>query len=297
VQGVYPPGSSFKILMSVAGARNKVVRGESAVDCPGFYMVGKTSFPCHDNHAHGHVDLPTAIHKSCNVFFYHYGLLMGPQAIADEARRFGLGEKTGVELPFETGATIVPDPAWKKKRFDDAWRDGDTANYSIGQGALRVTPLQMASFTASFARGETKTRPTLVRVKPGFRQSSEKIGLPMDEYSAIIEGMEECVSVLGGTAHKVLGKPPYGPFPFRIAAKTGTAQQKVMKDGVLGTINFAWMIAFAPIEKPEIAMAICVEGDTLNEETAGGVYAGPVAAAMFKAWWAKRNQPPTRPAD
>lgn len=295
-QGIYPPGSSFKILMSVAGMRSKVLGPESTVDCAGVYMVGKTSFPCHNRHAHGHIDLPVAIQKSCNIFFYNYGLAMGPEAIATEARRFGFGQRTGIELPYETRSTIVPDPKWKKARTHDDWRDGDTANFSIGQGFLAVTPLQMACFISSFARGETSTKPTLLHDRDRLRQKSDPIGLSMDNYSAIVEGMEQCVNTDGGTAHRVLGLPPLGPFPFRIAAKTGTAQTNVRtKEGTVGTINFAWIISFAPADKPEVAMAICIEGDTPGEETAGGIYAGPVSAAMYKTWWAKRNQAPAAP--
>jgi penicillin-binding protein 2 len=291
VQGIYPPGSCFKIVVSAAGARHGVIHAESKVNCPGFYFVGNRSAPCHDRHAHHEVDLPVAIQKSCNVFFYHYGLQLGPDRIAAEARRFGLGQKTGIELPFEARNTLVPDPAWKKKNRDDEWRDGDTTNYSIGQGFLLVTPLQMAAFTASFARGETVTKPTLLRQADRTPQKSERLGLSLDDYAAIIEGMEQCVSTPGGTAHRSLHLPPLGPFPFRIAAKTGTAQAPSKQ----GTINFAWLIAFAPSDKPEIAMAICIEGDVPGEETGGGRYAGPVAAAIFKAWWQKKNGPSSPP--
>ena len=285
-QGIYAPGSAFKILVALAGVRNGKIHAETTTDCPGFHLVGKRLFPCHDRHAHGHIDLPVAIEKSCNVFFYQHGIATGAEAIASEARRFGFGRKTEIELPYESRNSLVPDPAWKKKARDDAWREGDTANFSIGQGFLLVTPLQMASFTASLARGETTTVPTLVHVPDRTRQKSERIGISMDDYSAIIEGMEQCTTT--GTA-RVLSRPPLLIPGLRIAGKTGTAQAPFTRGETRGIINLAWFIAFAPVDKPEVALAICIEGDTPGEETGGGVYAAPVAGAMLKRWWEKRG--------
>lgn len=287
-QGTYAPGSAFKILVAIAGMRTGSVHAESTTDCPGGFMVGRRSFPCHDRHAHGHIDLPVAIEKSCNVFFYEHGIRMGAQAIADEARRLGFGRKTGIELPYETRSSLVPDGAWKKRTQKDDWRDGDTANFSIGQGFLLVTPLQMAAFTASLARGETLTTPTLLHDPQRPTQKSERLGLTLDDYSALIEGMEQCTTT--GTA-RVLSRPPLLIPGLRIAGKTGTAQAPFVRGEVRGMINLAWFIAFAPADKPEIALAICIEGDTPGEETGGGVYAAPVAGAMLKRWWEKRNRP------
>lgn len=296
VQGIYPPGSSFKILMTVAGMRSGWVTPDSTIDCPGYFMVGRSRFPCHDGHAHGHIDLATAIEKSCNVFFYKYGIDMGPQVIADEARRFHLDEPTGIELPSESTRMLVPDPAWKKRTRDASWTNGDTANLSIGQGWLQVSPLQMAAFTASLARRETTTRVTLLHEANRTPQRGQPLGLPPAFYAGLVKGMEQCT--LTGTGHLLTDGKALKPAltAFRIAGKTGTAQKSgTDAEGNKGTINIAWFICFAPIEKPEIAIAVAVEGDAIGEETGGGRYAVPAAHAILAKWWEKKNRPAVTP--
>ena len=285
IQGAYAPGSAFKILVSVAGIRKGTITGDTTVDCPGFYMVGNRPFPCHDRHAHGHIDLPVAIEKSCNVFFYAHGIETGADAIAAEARHFGFGKKTGIELPFETNRTLVPDPAWKRKNLSEGWTNGDTANYAIGQGAVLVSPLQMACFMASFARRETQTRPTLLHDPNHSRQKTAPIEISVRDYASIVEGMEQCTNT--GTG-KLLTHYPSGNGKFerleglRVAGKTGTAQAS-------GKLNLAWFICFAPIEEPKVAIAVMLEGDTPGEETGGGRYAVPIAYEMLKVWWKKTD--------
>lgn len=282
--GLYPPGSSFKILTAIAGLRAQTIDPAVLVTCPGFYQVGGRRFPCHDGHAHGDINFATAIEKSCNVYFYKQGLDMGVETLAAEARRHGFGQPAGIEIS-ETRSSLVPDPAWKKERRDARWFPGDTANLSIGQGDLLVTPLQMACFTASVARDELTTAPTLLHEKNRPARHTARSGLTGAQYSALIAGMEACT--LTGTA-KVL-QAPFMKIPgMRIAGKTGTAQKQTAK----GTINFAWFICFAPIEDPRVAIAVVIEGDTPGEETAGGRYAVPVARAILKKWDEKQKAPP-----
>ncbi|MBW8781047.1 MAG: peptidoglycan glycosyltransferase [Verrucomicrobia bacterium] len=282
--GLYPPGSSFKILTSIAGLRGQSIDPHATVNCPGYLQVGGRRFPCHGGHAHGDVTLADAIEKSCNVYFYQQGITMGPDTIAAEARRFGFGRPTGIEIA-ETKGSLVPDPEWKQRRRDERWFPGDTANFAIGQGDLLVTPLQMAAFTASFARNETITVPTLQHDPDRATQHSAPTGLSPEQRAAILEGMEACT--LTGTA-KVL-ESPFMKIPgLRIAGKTGTAQKQTAK----GTINFAWFICFAPIEDPQIAIAVMAEGDVAGEEFAGGRYAVPIAHAILKKWNEKQGRTP-----
>ncbi|GAB1488579.1 penicillin-binding protein 2 [Opitutaceae bacterium] len=291
IQGAYPPGSSFKILTAIAGMRAGWINPDSEIDCNGYYRVGNRMFPCHDGHAHGKIKLAEAISKSCNVFFYKHGIETTPEAIAAESRRFGLDKPTGIELPHETHRMLVPDPEWKKASGRGPWQPGDTANFSIGQGFLDVTPLQMATFMASFARGQVQTPPTLLHEDNRRALRTEAIGLPAAYYDAIVKGMEECTQT--GTA-KILTTLSSMRIPgLRIAGKTGTAQ----KDTPKGRINLAWFICFAPVENPQIAIAVMVEGDTPGEETGGGRYAVPVAQAILKTWWQKQQpQAPLTPA-
>lgn len=286
--GLYPPGSSFKILTAIAGLRSQTIDPDTLITCTGYYQVGGRRFPCHDGHAHGEINLATAISKSCNVYFYKQGLDMGVETIASESRRHGFGRPAGIEIP-ETRGSLVPDPEWKKERQGTRWYPGDTANFSIGQGYLLVTPLQMAAFTASVARDELTTTPTLLHAPDRGGQHTTRTGLNRAQYTALIAGMEACT--VTGTA-KVL-QAPFMKIPgMRIAGKTGTAQKQTPK----GTINFAWFICFAPVENPQVAIAVIVEGDTPGEETAGGRYAVPVARAILKAWDDKQKAAAATPA-
>jgi penicillin-binding protein 2 len=290
-QGIYMPGSSFKILISIAGLRSGAITPTSIYNCPGVFRVGRHPFPCHDGAVHGETGLERAIQKSCNGFFMRYGLEMGPNTIADEARRFHLDRPTGIELPHETHAMLIPDPVWKQRVHHQPWTGGDTANMAIGQAGVTVTPLQMACFIASVARNEVWTQPTIVHDPNRPVQRHEPIGLTPQQRAILLNGME-MVTKAGGTAHILSdnkgGLPSLG---IRIAAKSGTAQKRTEK----GTINFAWLIAFAPIENPEIALAVAIEGDTPGEETGGGRYASPVVHSILKTWLEKKNRPAAQP--
>jgi penicillin-binding protein 2 len=214
---------------------------------------------------------------------------MGAEAIIAEARRFGFHKQTGIELPHESRGMNVPDADWKRRVSNGPWVPVDTANISIGQGGLAITPLQMACFTASLARRETTTVPHLLHQANRPAQRTESIGLTPGQYDALVSGMEQCVRA--GTARRLdLSKLPPD---LRVAGKTGTAQQPSPK----GIINIAWFICFAPVEKPEIAIAVMIEGDTAGEETGGGVYAVPVAGAILKTWsdQKKKGLAPVKP--
>jgi penicillin-binding protein 2 len=292
IQGAYHPGSSFKVLTTIAGLRSGALSPESTAQCPGFFRVGNRAFACHDGHAHGEIDLVMAITKSCNVFFYKHGLEIGPDAIAREARRFHLDRPTGIELPDETRRMLIPDPEWKRRVVHESWVGGDTAQFAIGQGFVDVTPLQMACFAASVARNEIWTQPTIVHDPHRPRQHAEPIGLTPAQRAALLQGMEQVTQRPHGTARVFADPRLLAVLPgLRIAAKTGTAQKQDPK----GMINFAWLIAFAPVENPQIALAIAIEGDTPGEETGGGRYASPVAHAILKAWLEKRSALPPQP--
>lgn len=282
-QGLYPPGSTFKLLTAIAGLRTGHIQPDSVVECTGSYRVGQRVFVCNNHRDRGPVTLAQSIEKSCNSFYYDTGLKTGIDAIASEARRHALDRQTGIELPYETANMLVPDPEWKKRRRGDAWFPGDTANVSIGQGDLSLTPLQMACFVASLARGETTTRPTLLRQNPPVRQRTEPDGLTPEQRAAVLVGMEAVTNT--GTG-RILQTPRFRVPGLRLAGKTGTAQKRTPE----GTINFAWFVGFVPVENPQIAVAVIIEGDTPGEDFGGGRYAAPVAGAIFKAWAEKSGQ-------
>jgi penicillin-binding protein 2 len=270
----YPPGSTFKLLTTIAGMRIGNIEAETTHDCQGLYRVGNRIFRCNARNGHGIVDTATAIEKSCNVFYYVEGLRMGIDVLSAEAKRFGLDQKTGIELPFETSRIVVPTMNWKRERIGAGWVPGDTANTSIGQGFLLVTPLQMATFMASLARGETRTQPTLRALSreeaSAVDHGGEPIGLSQDQWAALWEGMERAVGD-DGTARLVQVEG------LRIAGKTGTADFRAHGHDV----NLAWFIGCAPVEDPQIAVAVMVEGTSAADRFHGGSTAGPIAKDIF----------------
>jgi len=281
-QGLYPPGSLFKVITAIAGLRAGVITPESTAICNGYFQVGGRRFPCHNRHGHGEVYLRDAIRVSCNVFFYKYGIETGIDRLSAEARRFGLDSQTGIEIPSEASAMIVPSRIWKKEHQNMPWFPGDTANTSIGQGFFRVTPLQMACVVASLARNQTRTRPTLLRRLPEEVPSmpgNQAIGLDPTLYHLLIDGMEQAAQL--GTAR--LAKIP----GIRIAAKTGTAQVRTPR----GTLELAWFMAFAPIQDPQVALALVVVGEEPDESNGGGMIAGPIAKKVLQRYFEKHPQP------
>jgi len=287
--GLYPPGSTFKLITTMAGLRSGALDpAESTANCTGSMKIGGRNFTCDNGDGdHGVLNLPEAIAASCDIFFYTYGLKVGPDNIAAEAARFHLDRPTGIDLPGETSHMIIPSTAWKKQMMTESWFAGDTANMAIGQGFIRVTPLQMACFAASLARGETTTVPTLVHEPDRPTQHTEPIGLTPAQYHAVLEGMIGCTQP-GGTAAVLTTVKGLRVPGVHIAGKTGTAQVRIKE----GNTDIAWFICFAPAENPEIAMAVAVEGDTPGESFGGSSYAAPIASRVLQAYFAKKSRLP-----
>lgn len=289
LNGFYPPGSTFKILTTIAGLRHGSLRPDEAiVACDGRLLVGNRLFPCDVGHGHhGLVLLRDAIAQSCDIYYYKAAELMTPAVLAAEARRFHLDQPMGIELPNEQRRMVIPDPEWKERVQHERWMPGDTANTSIGQGFVLVSPLQMACFTASVARGEVFTQPTLLH-EPGRIARSEPIGLNLAQRTALFEGMAGTITHPKGTG-RTLNLPAYRIPGVTLAGKTGTAQLRVTREGKSGNINLAWFICFAPLEKPEIAMAVLVVGETIGEDFYGGTNAGPVAGAVLRRYFERQR--------
>lgn len=270
-QGLYPPGSPFKVITALAGLRAGLLPETRQTDCVGTVRVGTRLFPCMKRSGHGVVHLDEAIAYSCNPFFYQLALDVGPEALAAEACRYGLDKPTGLELPYETRRMIVPTPIWKKENRGANWFGGDTANTAIGQGFLLTTPLQMACFAASLARGECTTVPTLLHDANRPKQRTEPIGISKEDYARLIHAMELTTQIGTGKRMQIPG--------IRIASKTGTAQINVKKD-----IDLAWSIAFAPVDNPKIAVCVLVEEVDKADRFQGGTTACPPAKAVLEAY-------------
>ncbi|CAA6690431.1 MULTISPECIES: penicillin-binding protein 2 [unclassified Lentimonas] len=270
----YPPGSTFKLITSIAGMRNGTIDSHTEHNCQGVHRVGNRVFRCNSRWGHGETDLPAAIEQSCNVFYYAEGLRMGIDVLSAEAKRFGLDQKTGIEVPFETSRLVVPSKEWKREKVGSGWVPGDTANTAIGQGFLLQTPLQMATVIASIARGETRTKPTLKALTREeamqVNHGGESIGLTPEQTHLLWEGMERVVGP-DGTGRLVQIDH------FRIGGKTGTADFRAHGKEV----NLAWFFGFAPMDNPQIAVAVMVEGTDESHGYHGGSTAGPVAKDIF----------------
>ena len=275
VQGLYPPGSTFKMMTALAALETGTLPTDSAY-CNGKYRLGNNIWHCWRKRGHGNVAMHGALVHSCDVYFYTFGRAAGIDAIASVARRFGLGQKFDLPLPAQA-AGIVPDDAWKQKRYGKPWAIAETLNTSIGQGYLITNPLQLAVMSARIASGK-KVEPRLLadapRVPPG------DLGISAEHLQIIRDGMIDVVNAGGGTGKaarlKVEG--------IRVAGKTGSAQVKriTMADRRAGSTSsdrmpykyrdHALFVAFAPADAPRYAVSVIVE-----HGSHGGTAAAPIA--------------------
>ena len=251
IQGNYPPGSTFKVVSMLAALRYDVARPETRLaPCTGHYLFGGRSFGCWKHDGHGSLDFLGALQNSCDVYFYQIGTRLGLPRLEETAREFGLGGRTGIDLPQEKKG-LIPSTAWYDQRWGvGKWRKGLMLNLVIGQGELLVTPLQIAVMIAETGMSGNALRPHVVREVRGVRDftpgrpSRQRIGGRSADWQAVQQALE--LVVTSGTAHaaRVPG--------FRVAGKTGTAQNSHGKDHAL----FA---CYAPAEAPRIALAFVIE--------------------------------------
>lgn len=290
VAGAYAPGSTFKPLVAIAAMQHSRITPTTVHLCPGFLSLGNARFRCWDTLGHGPLDLARAIRYSCNVYFFHAGMAAGPEMIAATARAVGLGRATGVDLDHEA-AGLVPDPAWKRRVWRDAWRDGDTCNLSIGQGPITATPLQMAVLAAALANGGRRVRPHLLlasrpagadEFQPARFAAPEPLGWPPNAHELMVRAMRDVVMADDGTGRRmrVAG--------FELAGKTGTAEYGPKREGR----KRGWMIAFGPLPRPRIAVAMVVE-----DAVSGGTTVAPrlqqfFATALTATQWSSEGRAP-----
>ncbi|MDI6605739.1 MAG: penicillin-binding protein 2 [Candidatus Omnitrophota bacterium] len=248
ISGLYPAGSVFKVVVACAGMETGKITAATDYFCEGSLLIGGKEFACWTKH--GLQDLKAAIAHSCNVFFYKTGLLCGSQTIHTYALKFGMGRPTSIELPYEAGG-FVPSPLWRRINKFRSWYGGDTANLSIGQGDLLVTPLQIARMMAIFANKGSLVWPCLVKEVDGrdislYRRKTRKLNISESTIDYIREGLRNAVSDEGGTAHILAG------LSVSVAGKTGTAQ-------VSGSRSHAWFVGFFPYEKPKFVICVFLE--------------------------------------
>jgi len=289
IHGTYPPGSTIKMGMALAFSKSLEGVLDTYEHCNGYITLGKSKhkFRCWSRWGHGKVDLRKAIRESCDVYFYSKSLKVGINAMAKQLRSFGLGVKTGVDLPREYNG-VIPDKAWKMKRYKQPWYLGETVISSIGQGYDSVTPLQIARYTALIATSNLVT-PQLARVIDNNKTTTKMkpIKFNSSHLNQIRKGMYDVCNIRGGTAYKTMSK-----LPIIVAGKTGTSQvtsipqnvKKRLKEEELAYFHrsHAWITTYAPYHNPQFVVSVLVE-----HGGHGGSTAGPIAADIYK--WLYRN--------
>lgn len=277
--GVFAPGSTFKPVIALAALENRKATARTSFSCPGYFALGRARFDCWYHPGHGTLDLHGGIEHSCNVYFFHLGLLCGVEPIAHMAAALGFGRRTGIALDYELPG-LVPDGAWKLNTFHDKWRDGDTCNLSIGQGAMGATPIQMGMYAAALANGGHLYKPRLVAGirKPGETEFirfppevANELNWSPSAIRVVREGMRAVVMSPRGTGRLALVPG------VEMAGKTGTAEYGKKGEGH----NLGWMIAFAPYDHPRYAIVMMVE-----EAVTGGQTVAPrmkrVVGGLFR---------------
>lgn len=290
--GHYPPGSTLKPFVALAGLELDVISGHSKSFCPGWFTL-----PGHDHRyrcwkKHGHVNLKDAISQSCDVYFYDLANTLGIDRMHDFLNIFGFGQRTGVDIPSENKG-LSPSREWKRTNRNLAWYPGETLISGIGQGFNQTTPIQLAHATATLSMRGINITPQVARARRDTGKSELKLiatkiseALPVERsqnWEAIIDSMVEVTSGRRGTARQV-GKG----LSFNVAGKTGTAQVFGIKQDekydveTLGRKlhDHALFIAFAPAENPEFVVAIVVENGG-----SGSRVAAPIARKMIDQYF------------
>ena len=292
VQGVYPPGSTFKMVTALAGLEAGV-SPDWACGCNGRYWLGRHAFHCWRRGGHGRVDMRYSITQSCDVYYYTLGREIGIDAIAGMAKRLGLNT-TYDELPVPTQRKgVIGDPEWKQRRYKKGWLTGETLNAAIGQGYTATTPLQLAVMAARLASGRAVTPRLLVE---GRAPIAPSLGISAEHLQVIRDGMDQVVNSGRGTA----GNARIRSDMIRMAGKTGSAQVKriTMADRRAGRTSsdalpwrfrdHALFVAFAPAEAPRYAAAVVVEHGSHGSSAAAPI-ARDVLQLLFEPAAAQRT--------
>jgi len=283
LSAAYPPGSTVKPVMGLAGLEYGLITPEYRMFAGPYYQLPNDEHRYRDwrKGGHGWVDLDHAIAQSCDVYFYDLAYRMGIDRLHDFSLNFGLGRVTGVDLPSEA-AGLVPSKDWKRATKKQAWYPGETLIAGIGQGFMLSTPLQLAQMTATLAQRGVAFRPHLWRDRPAEALPPIKLA-KAGFWDAALGGMEHVVQAEYGTAHKYIGKTA----PYRIAGKSGTAQVFTVKQNETYSakglnkklLDHAVFIAFAPADAPRIAVAAFVE-----HGSSGSGVAAPMVRKVMDAW-------------
>jgi penicillin-binding protein 2 len=273
-QGTYPPGSTYKLVTAAAALEHKRITFHTWLKpCVGGYRLGNRVFKCWKLEGHGPLDLMGAIVNSCDVYFYQVGQMLTIDELAETARRFGMGARSGIELAGEVAGLVPTSAYYDQKLGKNGWGEGVMLNNAIGQGELLATPLQMARMYAAIGGDGYLYRPNIILARENVygvrevrqvRRSAEPICAPA-VHAFLQEAMRQVVSGGTGTLAKVEG--------VEVAGKTGTAQNPHGGD-------HAWFVAYAPADRPEVAVALIVEN-----AGHGGSVAAPIVSKLLTTYF------------
>jgi penicillin-binding protein 2 len=292
MQGRYSPGSTFKIVVAAAALEEGLVTPDFKTHCSGGGVFHGRYFKCHLKGGHGTVDMRHALEKSCNVYFYTLGNMLGVDRIHKWATRLGLGVKSGIDLPNEVEG-LVPSTEWKRKRYNEKWYAGETISVAIGQGQVSVTPISLAVMMATIANGGTRFAPRLVKAYndgDGWKDLEpppviESFRFKPSTDGALHDGLWLAVNGAGTAGRaRIPG--------LDVSGKTGTAQVISLtgRQQARGTDrdlrDHGWFVFFAPRDNPEIA------GVIFGEHAEHGYTAAPIARHMIATYYAKKRGEP-----
>lgn len=277
ISSAYPPGSTFKIVTALA-IIEQGINPEATVFCNGEFILGNRTYHCWHTSGHGPVNWHDAIAKSCNIYFYTYGLKVGIKAIAKIANLLGLGQQTKIELPSEQ-AGIMPDPSWKVNKLKQGWHVGDTVNSSIGQGFILTTPIQLVNMILRIIHNKP-IRPSIIK------DNQNTMGLLSEEgqnsKNSALPIKAKHLEMLRYNLYRVFNSPGGTGYNSRLenislAGKTGTAQViSQRKTQNRANLEHGWFIGFAPYEKPKYAISVIIEHGSWGSKSAL-----PVAKEIF----------------
>lgn len=291
IDGQYPPGSTYKIVTAYAGLSEHVISPESTISCPGHFNFGRGVYRCWKKGGHGTMTVHDALVQSCDVFFYTVGNRLGIDTLARYARKFGLGNQTGVQLIGEKPG-LIPSTKWKREAKKQPWLPGETISASIGQGYDLVTPIQQATMMSIISNGGNAVRPYLVKniqdpsgkmLKEFSPEILNKANFNQEYINIIRNGLLGVVNAPHGTGHKAQVKN------ILVSGKTGTAQvikmkgadENVPEDQIPYIYrDHAWFVAYAPFDDPEIAVSVIVE-----HGGHGGSTAAPIAKSVIETYF------------
>ncbi len=299
IQGCYPPGSTIKPLIAAVTLTDQLINVNTEFFCGGSLTLGRTNFRCWNRYGHGKVNLSRSIRESCDVYYYNLATRVSIDRIAAFGNKFGLGLKSGIELPGERYG-LMPSSSWKLKNIHGQWYTGDTLSVCIGQGYLTATPLQIAAMYSVFANSGTYFRPHLLKAgglhvndsrnpKTAPRNyAGVKIDMRNQDMQTIRKALWMVVNHRRGTGYKSRLKSK----KWQMAGKTGTAQVVKQDLKTLKKVSetpwryrdHAWFAAFAPFNNPKIALAVLVE-----HGGHGGSTAAPIAREVVEFYLTKIN--------